>query len=276
MQAMKTALITGISGGMGYATGKRLAAEGWQIFGLDLRAPEVFDGLRFLQADLTDAAAVERCAEQLRRDGTELDCIIHMAGLYDLNSLVEMPEEDFARIFQVNLFAAYRVDRCFLPLLKPGARIVLTTSELAPLDPLPFTGIYAITKTALEQYAESLRMELQLLGHPVIVLRPGAVDTGLLRVSTDRLQAFTERTKLYSYNAKRFSQIVDRVEARKIPPERIAALTDKALRVMNPKYVYKINRNPLLLLLNALPRRLQCGIIRGILREKKSAGKSET
>lgn len=273
---MKTALITGISGGMGYATGKRLAAEGWQVVGLDLRAPEVFDGLRFLQADLTDASAVERCTEQLRRDGTELDCIVHMAGLYDLDSLVEMPEEDFARIFQVNLFAAYRVDRCLLPLLKPGARIVITTSELASLDPLPFTGIYAITKTALEQYAESLRMELQLLGHPVIVLRPGAVDTGLLRVSTDRLQAFTENTKLYSYNAKRFSQIVDRVEARKIPPERIAALTDKALRVKNPKYVYKINRNPLLLLLNALPRRLQCWIIRGILREKKSAGKSET
>ena len=66
-------------------------------------------------------------------------------------------------------------------MLKNGSKILITTSELAPLDPLPFTGIYAVTKGALDKYAYSLRMELQLLGMRVSVLRAGAVDTGIYR-----------------------------------------------------------------------------------------------
>ena len=199
------------------------------------------------------------------KEGLTFDAILHMAGLYDLNSLLEMPEEDFRRIWDVNLFGVYRVNKAFFPLLRKNARILITASELAPLHPLPFTGIYGITKSALERYAESLRMELQLLGHPVIVLRPGAVDTGLLKVSTDRLDRFVKDTAYYPLNAARFRRIVERVETRHVPPERIAELAVKALRAKRPRYVYAVNRNPGLLMLNALPVRWQCGIIRKIL-----------
>ena len=262
----KTALVTGAAGGMGLACVKRLCAEGWTVCGLDLRAPEPVAGLRFLQTDLTDPASVDASFRVLSDAGVRLDCIVHLAGMYDLNSLIEMPEEELRRIFEVNLFAVYRVNRTFFPLLRPGARIVVTTSELAPLDPLPFTGIYAVTKTALDSYAAALRMELQLLGCKVIVLRPGAVDTGLLGVSTRRLEAFCEQTTHYACNAERFRRIVERVEARKLPPERIAALVWRSLNAKRPRPAYHLNRNPLLLLLNLLPVRLQCLMIRTVLK----------
>ena len=98
----------------------------------------------------------------------------------------------------------------------------MISSELAPLDPLPFTGIYAISKTAIEKYAYSLRMELQLLDYKVIIIRPGAVDTTLLDVSTSRLDDFVNNTKLYTCNAQKFKNIVDSVESKKVPPEKIA------------------------------------------------------
>ena len=129
-----------------------------------------------------------------------------------------------------------------------GSRIIITTSELAPLDPLPFTGLYAVTKAALDKYAYSLRMELQLLGHRVIVLRPGAVQTGLLGVSTSRLDEFCANTQIYQCNAARFRDIVNRVEARSIAPEKIALRVLQALTARHPRYVCSINRNPLLLL----------------------------
>lgn len=66
-------------------------------------------------------------------------------------------------------------------MLANGGRIVITSSELAPLDPLPFTGLYAITKSAVEKYAYSLRMELSLHGISVSVIRPGAVNTDYAR-----------------------------------------------------------------------------------------------
>ena len=263
---MKTALITGAAGGMGKAVSLRLAAEGWKVYGLDRRIPEPQASVAFLETDLTDPESVQAAFDRLSAEGVCLDAILHMAGVYELDSLVEIDEEAWSRVFQVNLFGPYRVNRTFLPLLKPGGTILLTTSELAPLDPLPFTGIYAVTKTALEAYAASLRMELQLLGYHVLVLRPGAVDTGLLDVSTDRLTEFCEHTTHYACNARRFRQIVQRVEARKIPPERIAALVSKLLRSRRKPLVRNINRNPLLLLMNALPDRVQCRIIRGILR----------
>ena len=263
-------LITGVSGGMGAAAARRLLRDGRTVYGLDLRPPEPsIEGLRFLRCELTDPASVRGVFEKLQREGARLSGILHMAGIYDLDSLVEMEEEAWRRIFAVNLDAVYRVNKCFLPLLEPKARIVITTSELAPLDPLPFTGIYAITKAALDKYAASLRMELQLLDLRVVVLRPGAVATRLLDVSTAKLDAFVAKTPHYAPNAERFRRIVNRVEARKIPPERMAELAAKALNCERPRDVYTINRNPLLLMLNTLPNRAQRGIIRAILKQPR-------
>jgi short-subunit dehydrogenase len=131
---------------------------------------------------------------------------------------------------------------------------------------LPFTGIYAITKAALDKYAYSLAMELQLLGIKVSVLRAGAVETGMLGVSTTALERFCEETKLYSCNAARFKRIVGRVEARCVPPSKIARKSARILGKRNPSFVYTVNRNPLLLLLNALPRRMQLWMIKMILK----------
>lgn len=263
---MKTVVISGVSGGMGFKTAEKFIKEGYEVFGLDLREPERTERLHFIQTDITDLEAVQKAFQEISSQTDQVDCLIHLAGIYDLNSLVEMDEEEFVRIFNINLFAGYRINKTFLPLLKNGGRIIMTSSELGPLDPLPFTGIYGITKTAVEKYAYSLRMELQLLDIPVIVLRPGAIDTGLLDVSTKRLDDFCNYTELYSCNAERFKKIVDSVESKKVPPERIADLAFKAAIAKKPKLVYTINRNPLLLLLNELPDRLQNWIIKKILK----------
>ena len=263
---MKSVVMTGVGGGIGSAVASRLLQEGYVVFGLDKREPSSpLEGLRFIQTDLQDARAVEAAYGKIAQQTDEIEAIIHLAGIYDLNSLIEMSEEDFIRIFDINVFAAYRMNKTFLPLLKEKGKVLLVSSELGPLNPLPFTGIYGITKGTVEKYAASLRMELQLLGKQVVVIRPGAVSTPLLDVSTSRLEAFTKSTTHYAYNAERFRSIVNRVEAKKIPPERIANLIHKVLSKKKPRYVYKINRNPLLLLLNALPKRFQCWIIKKIL-----------
>ena len=109
-------------------------------------------------------------------------------------------------------------------------------------------------------------MELQLLGISVSVLRAGAVDTGMLGVSTAALDRFVNETEFYSCNANRFKKIVDGVEAKKIPPEKVARKAEKIISGNCPRFVNHINRNPLLLLLNALPRSVQLAVIRKILK----------
>lgn len=263
---MKTVLITGAYGGMGCAAAALFQKEGYLVFALDKKVGEAEGGIIPIEADVTSEESVKAAMEIVKKQSEHLDAIIHFAGVYMLDSLVEMENAAFERIFDINVRGVFLVNQIFLPLLQKKSKILITTSELAPLDPLPFTGIYAVTKAALDRYAYSLRMELQLLEIDVSVLRAGAVETGMLGVSTAALDRFCEKTALYSCNAARFKRIVERVEARCIPPQKLAEKSMKIIQKKHPSFAYSINRNPLLLLLNVLPKRLQLFVIRMILK----------
>jgi hypothetical protein len=88
----------------------------------------------------------------------------------------------------------------------------------------------------------------------------------MLGASTDALDRFCEKTELYTCNADRFKKIVNRVEARCVPPEKIAKRAIFIISKRNPAFAYAINRNPLLRLLGILPKRMQLWAIRLVLR----------
>ena len=265
-EGMKDILVTGAYGGMGRATVQALVRAGYRVIALDRAVGDAEEGIVPIEADLLREDSIAAAFEIVQGYTDSLSAIVHFAGVYMLDSLVEMSPDAFRRIFEINLHGVFLINKTFLSLMGKGGRILITTSELAPLDPLPFTGIYAITKAALDKYAYSLAMELQLLGITVSVLRAGAVDTDMLGASTDALDRFCENTALYSCNAARFKKIVDRVEARRISREKLAKKAVSILHKRKPAFAYSINRNPLLLLLNCLPKRFQLWVIGRVLR----------
>ena len=264
---MRYALVTGAYGGMGYSTVKELVSHGFTVFALDKKVKEKEDKVIPIEVDVTNVESVKFALRIVSSITDELSVVVHFAGVYMLDSLIEIPDEDFERIFKINLFGVFYVNKVFMPLIKSGSKIIMTTSELAPLDPLPFTGIYAVTKSALDKYAYSLRMELQLLDVSVSVIRAGAVSTGMLGVSTDALDKFCKRTTNYECNAKRFKKIVNGVESKCVPPEKIAKKILKIINKKSPKFAYSVNRNKLLLLLNVLPSSLQFWAIKKVLKK---------
>lgn len=269
-------LVTGAYGGMGRRTTSLLRGQGYKVLALDLKVPDRSDdnsdyrsddaGVVPIEVDVSDVGSVSSAFETAGRHTQSICAIVHFAGRYAMDSLVEMTMEEFEDSFRTNVFGAFLVNRTFLPMLGAGGRIIMTTSELAPLDPLPFTGIYAVTKSTLDKYAYSLAMELQLLGVKVSVIRAGAVSTNMLGASTSALDRFCSNTRLYTCNADRFKHVVDSIEAKSVPPERIASKVLRILGKRSPAFAYSVNRNPLLLLLNALPKRLQLFAIRQILK----------
>ena len=180
---MKYVLVTGAYGGMGVKTVNALVEKGYTVFALDKKVCEPEKNVVPIEVDVSDVQSIKSAFEKVKSITSELFAILHFAGMYMLDSLIEISEKDFERIFKVNFFGATYVNKVFMPLLSSGSRIIMTTSELAPLNPLPFTGLYAITKSTLDQYAYSLRMELQLLDIEVSVIRAGAVSTKMLGVS---------------------------------------------------------------------------------------------
>lgn len=269
---MKNVLLIGAGGGMGSACARLFIGRGDRVFGVDRSGMKLEKGVVPLFADLTDPEQVNAAYEDVKAQADTIDAIVYAAGIYEADSLVEIDEAQMRRIFDVNVFGAYRVIRSFLPLLKEGSRVVLVTSELADLDPLPFTGLYGITKGTLDRYAFSLAMELQMLGIRVSVIRPGAVETPLLDGSVKSIEAFTNRTKLYPDIATKFLCVTNAVESKAVPPGKVAKKVRAVLNSRRPRFAYSLNRNPLLRLYGILPKQLKLYCIRVFLKSKK-AGK---
>ncbi len=265
---MKTILLIGAGGGMGSACARLFLQKGDYVFGIDREGMEMPDGVVSLNADVTDPDAIDAAFEAVKAQTEALDTIVYAAGVYDADSLVEIDEARMRRIFEINVFGAYRTVKTFLPLLHAGSRAVLVTSELADLDPLPFTGLYGITKATLDRYAFSLAMELQLLGISVSVIRPGAVQTPLLGGSVRSIEAFTTRTAHYPNVAKKFLRVTNAVEAKAVSPEAVARKVQKALAARRPRFAYSLNRNPLLRLYGVLPKGLKLFAIRIFLKSE--------
>ena len=262
---MKYIVLSGASGGMGIATSKRLTENGYFVFGLDIKEPkESFDNFEFIKTDLRDSKQVEEACKKILSVTNEITAIINMCGINDINSLIEISEEEFIDSFNTNVFGMFRLNKALANSLIEKGKIIIVSSELAP-----FIGLYSITKATVEKYAYSLRMELQLIDKQVVVIRPGAVETPMLDASKKGIDEFTSETELYSYTASKFKSVTESVQSKSVKPEKIGKLVNKILNKKKPKYTYKINRNFGLLVLNCLPQRMQNWIIKKILKSKK-------
>ena len=183
-------------------------------------------------------------------------------------ALVESEFAEIKRIVDINLLGTMLTVRSFHKLLKQNGRVIIVTSEVATYTPMPFNGLYNISKSALDCYADALRQELNLLGQKVIAVRPGAVMTPLAASSAPSTERLAEKTVLYKKESKHFASLVQRFTGTPIPPEKIAVLLYRAVSAKRPKLAYSKNRNVGLVLLNILPKRIQCAIIKMLLKRK--------
>ena len=124
---MNDILVTGAYGGMGRAAVEAHRAKGYRVFALDLKVASPEEGVVPVEADVTSEESVARAFGAVSEYTDSLCAIVHFAGLYMLDSLVEIDSAQFRRIFDVNLYGVFLVNRTFLPLLAKGGRIVITT-----------------------------------------------------------------------------------------------------------------------------------------------------
>ena len=90
---MKSILVTGAGGGMGMAITRKLTHEGYFVFAMDCRDFESGENTRKIICDVRDSESVRAAYEAVKGECESLYAIVHTAGIYDLDSLVEMSEE---------------------------------------------------------------------------------------------------------------------------------------------------------------------------------------
>ena len=265
---MKYVLITGVSSGIGKAIKEIYLDNGYCVIGLDIKKTDSFNKLISFSCDITKEDELVNVSKYLKENDIILDMIINVAGIHKMASFVENDFKDMKKVIDVNLLGTMCVNKTFYPYLSKTGRIIITTSEVASFPPLPYNGLYSVSKIALDAYAQGLRQELNLLGQKVITSRPGAVDTNLSSGSVLDTNKLVNDTILYKKQSVHFSNLVSKFTGKKIKPEKLARKIYKVSLKKKPKLVYKVNTNIGMLLLGILPMRLQCYIIKLLLNRK--------
>ncbi|MEV4097195.1 SDR family oxidoreductase [Streptosporangium saharense] len=177
----RTAVVTGASSGIGEATARRLAAEGFDVVAaarrrdrLDKLAAEV-PGIRAVSLDITSQESVDALAASLDR----CDVLVNNAGgAIGLEPVAAGNVDDWQRMYDTNVLGSLRVTKALLPLLvASGDGVLVMLTSVAGLVSYEGGGGYNAAKHAQTAMTEVLRLEL--CGEPVRVVEvaPGMVHT---------------------------------------------------------------------------------------------------
>lgn len=201
------AIVTGSSRGIGAATARRLARDGFAVTvnyltNRDLAEAVVRDieaaGGRAIvrRGDVADPAAVKSLFDANDEVFGGVDVVVNNAGIMNVGPFAQMSDEAFDRMMATNVKGSFNVLREASRRVRDGGRIISLSSSIIKMSPAG-TAAYAATKAAQEIYSNVLAKELGGRNISVNAISPGAVDTHLLRQhGEEALRGIPEATPL--------------------------------------------------------------------------------
>jgi len=208
---MKTIVITGSSSGIGKATAKYFAEQGWKV-AATMRKPKneteliQLENVSLYALDVTNEVSIIKATEQILNDFGVVDVVLNNAGYALAGAFEATSAEQIKRQFDTNVFGLMSVTRAFLPHFRANkAGLFLNVSSIGGLITFPLMSLYHSTKWAVEGFSESLSYELGEFGIQVKIIEPGGVDTDFAGRSmdfaiTEGLTAYNELTGRFQAN----------------------------------------------------------------------------
>jgi NAD(P)-dependent dehydrogenase (short-subunit alcohol dehydrogenase family) len=199
----KTLLLTGASRGIGHATAKKFADEGWRVISCSRQAfssqcPWPGGEKDHIQVDLSDPKNTIKAIDDIksRLDGGLLHGLVNNAGISPkgengerLNTL-DTDLRAWGEVFHVNFFSSVILARGLQKELSAGKGAVVNVTSIAGSRVHPFAGAaYSTSKAALAALTREMAHDFGPLGVRVNAIAPGEVDTSILSEGTDKIVA---------------------------------------------------------------------------------------
>jgi 2-keto-3-deoxy-L-fuconate dehydrogenase len=176
------ALVTGGASGIGLATARLLAARGARVASLDVAAATPEPPLERVRADLTDDAAVRAAVREATGRLGGLDILVNNAGVGAAGTVEANPDDEWHRVFDINVLGIVRVTRAALPFLRASAdAVVVNTCSIAATVGLPDRALYSATKGAVLSLTLAMAADHLAEGVRVCCVNPGTADTPWVR-----------------------------------------------------------------------------------------------
>jgi 3-oxoacyl-[acyl-carrier protein] reductase len=185
----KSALVTGAGQGFGFGIAEAFVREGARVACLDLRgdvaeaaAKRFGGGSIALHADVSNRDDVERASREAIAAFGRIDIVVNNAGTTHRNKpLMEVKEEEFDRIFAVNVKSILLTAQAFIPHMRAnGGGVFINVGSTAGLRPRPGLTVYNASKGAVHVMTRSMAVELAPDKIRVCALAPVAGETPLL------------------------------------------------------------------------------------------------
>jgi NAD(P)-dependent dehydrogenase (short-subunit alcohol dehydrogenase family) len=172
------AVVTGGASGIGAAIAARLQEFGATVAVLDLLPTGLPDGQLGLVCDVANDASVRAAIETVRASFGRLDIVVNNAGMGALGTVEDNDDDEWHRVWDINVVGMVRVTRAALPLLRrsPSAAIVNTCS-IAATAGLPQRALYSATKGAVLSLTQAMAADHLREGIRVNCVNPGTADT---------------------------------------------------------------------------------------------------
>ena len=187
----KIALVTGAGSGFGRGIATRFAEEGAKLVVADINketakmvAGEIGDSAIAVVTDVSKNSDVEAMIQQTVAQWGRLDILVNNAGTTHRNKpMTEVTEEEFDRIFAVNVKSVFLTARHGVPLMKEqGQGVILNVASTAGLRPRPGLAWYNTSKGAMITATKAMAIELASFKIRVNAINPVAGETGMLHL----------------------------------------------------------------------------------------------
>jgi NAD(P)-dependent dehydrogenase (short-subunit alcohol dehydrogenase family) len=203
----RTALITGVSGGIGSATARAFLDQRWSVIGLDLHAPpaDLAHEITYAECDLSNAEAISDTIAAALAD-QPLDALINNAAIQVNKALWETTNEEWELVMNTNVRSAFVCIRETHAALMRAEGSIVNVASVHAIATSANVGAYAASKGAMVALTRAAAVELADKKVRCNAVLPGAVDTPMLREGLGRrphpqgaegnLQALIDRTPL--------------------------------------------------------------------------------
>jgi len=187
-----TVLITGSSRGIGRATAKKYASEGYNIIinyneskeeALSLLEELISSGTNAIaiKADVSNREQVEKMFEEAYEKFGRIDVLVNNAGIADMTLFTDITEKQWKRIFDVNVNGMFNCCQCVLPkMISEKQGRIINISSIWGLVGASCETHYSATKGAIISFTKALAKELGPSNILVNAIAPGAVDTDMI------------------------------------------------------------------------------------------------
>jgi 2-keto-3-deoxy-L-fuconate dehydrogenase len=192
------ALVTGGASGIGAAIAAELVRGGARVAVLDLRADQVAEPLVGFSCDVSDDASVRAAVQLVADHFGGLDIVVNNAGIGAQGTVADNSDEEWHRVFDINVVGMVRVSRAALPQLRASkAAAIVNTCSIAATAGLPQRALYSATKGAVASLTRAMAADHLREGIRVNCVSPGTADTPWIdRLLATAADPAAERTAL--------------------------------------------------------------------------------